>query len=376
MGDIYGPTIAALVLGSILSIVLLVPVIATEYRLWGTLSLGRLVLVLAFIPYLLAIPLFTLLPIDGDYTNICRFGDQRWLMNLRLFRFADQIQLQETRIGWRATATSDVFLQAFLNVVFFVPLGAFLRRVTHAPVWLTIAMGFLTSLAIETTQLTGNWGLTACQYRYFDVDDLFLNTSGTVIGIILAPMLAVIPGTELRMADRKRARPVTRLRRLVQLFCDGLLFTLIVLGGQVVATIVLAIVDVPAAENELDALIVLGTALTLFVLIPLVGSGVTLGERTVLIRVTARDGTPAAPWRVLVKGMVGWGVVGIGFALSALGVAYAREVAYAWSGIALIVTVIDPRGLSCLLSGLRRGDAREADASRETEPDRGSPTFL
>lgn len=41
------------------------------------------------------------------------------------------------------------------------------------------------SLAIELTQLTGNWGLYPCPYRNFDVDDLILNTAGVMAGYAL-----------------------------------------------------------------------------------------------------------------------------------------------------------------------------------------------
>jgi hypothetical protein len=42
--------------------------------------------------------------------------------------------------------------------------------------------GLAFSLAIETTQATALWGLYPCPWRQFDVDDLILNTAGTVLG--------------------------------------------------------------------------------------------------------------------------------------------------------------------------------------------------
>ena len=45
---IVEPAAIAVVLGALLSVVLVVPIIAVQYRQWGTLSFSRLFLILAF----------------------------------------------------------------------------------------------------------------------------------------------------------------------------------------------------------------------------------------------------------------------------------------------------------------------------------------
>lgn len=77
------------------------------------------------------------------------------------------------------------------------------------------------SALVELTQLTGAWGLFGCSWRTFDVDDLLINTSGALLGALLAPLLRILP--EQRAADPGATRPVGGLRRLTGMVCDYLL---------------------------------------------------------------------------------------------------------------------------------------------------------
>lgn len=362
LNTLLGPAIAAIVIGAVLSIFLLVPLIAAQYRIWGTLSLGRLFLILAFIPYLLALPLYTLLPQNGTIETFCHLSN-RTLANTHFFRFIDDIRHEAAVHGWRSVPGSWAFLQAFLNVLFFVPLGAFLTRMYRIPGWVVVLIGAGTSLAIELTQLTGNWGLSPCQYRYFDVDDLMLNTFGTIVGIALAPALAIFPGTSLSLSDRERVRPITRKRRFIQLFCDGLIFILGTLAAQVTVRLILELAGHSESERLVQAGVTLFTTGILFVVIPLVNGGATLGERTVLIRIRRRDGR-TAPWHaILVKAMTGWGLLGVLSAFATFGSGWAVAVRMLLAILAVAVLLVDPQGMTCWLSGLRRVDERAASAT-------------
>ena len=70
-----------------------------------------------------------------------------------------------------------------LNAIMFAPLGfllpAYFERYRH---WgRTLAAGFLTSLAVELIQLF--------TFRATDVDDLIMNTLGTLVGFLLAKLV-------------------------------------------------------------------------------------------------------------------------------------------------------------------------------------------
>ena len=72
---------------------------------------------------------------------------------------------------------ASIYEQTWLNILLFIPLG-FLRPMAFAQTrrsWIVIGTGTLVSLLIEITQLITHRG-------WFDVDDIFLNTLGAVIG--------------------------------------------------------------------------------------------------------------------------------------------------------------------------------------------------
>ena len=76
-----------------------------------------------------------------------------------------------------------------MNIVLFLPLGAFVRRLLGQSHVVAGLAGLGTSILIELTQGTGFWGLYDCAYRFGDIDDVIMNTLGAVIGSLLASVL-------------------------------------------------------------------------------------------------------------------------------------------------------------------------------------------
>jgi glycopeptide antibiotics resistance protein len=76
------------------------------------------------------------------------------------------------------------------NVLLFMPLGFYLPLVAkkHMNVWKAVIIGFCVSLCIEVMQMLISL-LINCRYRAFDVDDLLLNTAGTVLGLVIFKLL-------------------------------------------------------------------------------------------------------------------------------------------------------------------------------------------
>lgn len=90
--------------------------------------------------------------------------------------------------------------QVLLNVLLFVPLGFFARVLWRRTTAQAVLIGFAASLAIEITQLSGNFGTAPFVYRIFDVDDLMTNTWGALTGCLVANALM-----QLRVPARVRA---------------------------------------------------------------------------------------------------------------------------------------------------------------------------
>ena len=85
-------------------------------------------------------------------------------------------------IPFQDFSTSNI-MGMVLNMVMFAPLGfllpAYFERYRH---WgRTLAAGFLTSLTVELIQLF--------TFRATDVDDLIMNTLGTLVGFLIAKLI-------------------------------------------------------------------------------------------------------------------------------------------------------------------------------------------
>ncbi len=106
--------------------------------------------------------------------------------------------LEEIAHGPRNPLASPAVLEALANIVFFTPLGLAVkaagRRFSHA-----VLLGFLTSLLIEVSQLTGLFFVVRCSYRVFDVDDLWLNTTGAALGWLIGATIQGITWIRLRL---------------------------------------------------------------------------------------------------------------------------------------------------------------------------------
>ena len=93
-------------------------------------------------------------------------------------------QLLRSDAGWLAYLSNRALVATAMNFLICLIIGVLLARhrsrLRHA-----ILLGALLTLLVETTQLTGLWGLYPCAYRQFDVDDLILNALGVCAGWIL-----------------------------------------------------------------------------------------------------------------------------------------------------------------------------------------------
>jgi len=344
MGNEFYSGAVAIGIGFAVGIVLFVPFVALSYRRRGRLTLGRFLVWAAALVYFWAIWTYTLLPLP-DAENYACAG-----VNLDVWAFVEDLR--------RARSLTDfAVLQLALNVLLFLPLGFFLRVLGGRGILVAFVTGLLVSLTIETTQLTGVWGLYPCAYRVFDVDDMLTNTSGAVLGSLLA---LIVPrrwrGSRTTDAGG-RPHPVTRGRRLLAMFCDLLGVVLVGYGAAIVVQVFLeyvvrdhaAVLDGAAGRFALNAL---PLALWAFVVL---ATGRTPGDLAVELRY--RGGRlPAAVSRPLrfLGGIGGYLLLDlVPEPWSAL------QFVFAAASVVLVFTTRNGRGLPGLLSGQRVVDARQ-----------------
>nr|WP_255720057.1 VanZ family protein [Brachybacterium sp. ACRRE] len=319
--------------------------------------------------YGVALVAYTLLPLP-DPARTCGEGAGRTLQ-LTPFQFVADIVREGGGLGLRDAVTSWAVLQAALNVVLFVPLGLAVRGMLRRGVLAATALGALVSLAIEATQYTGLWGVYDCSYRIADVDDLILNTTGALVGALLAPLLLHwwMPSPEQLTA--RRSHRVSGMRRLLGMVVDliavGLVGFLFDLGRAVVE-----LVFTPDARqvHELgepgQALLLVLAFAVVFALPALGRSGASLGQRAVGIAPAWPSGAGGVGSRLLRASAVG-GVWTVGRALALLltaaGIPLAAGALSLAIGLYMLVVLVfalvgDHRGLSGCLAGSGMVDAR------------------
>ncbi|MDR1185935.1 MAG: VanZ family protein [Bifidobacteriaceae bacterium] len=212
--------------GLAVAVVAFGPFVALAYRRYKRLTWRYMLASLGFLIYFMAVWVYTLLFFpDPDKIKCVKpqltpFYSVRDALNYPHGSLAELLH-------------NPVVVQTTLNVALFIPLGVFVRVLWDRGVVVATLAGAGLSAFVETTQLTGVWGLYRCAYRVFDVDDIITNTTGALIGALMA--LALPRGWFIPQAlPAGEPAPVTLGRRLVAMACDGIgLFVLGTFGGLV-----------------------------------------------------------------------------------------------------------------------------------------------
>lgn len=206
----------ALALWPFASVFFTLPILAYIYHRDGRLrfwpAMGAYISVL----YVMGLACFTLYPLPEGPTGLgFTYGVEP---QLDFWAFIGDIQ--------RGRFTDIAQLVA--NVVLFVPFGYILGRAFGRGFFGALIIGFLGSLLVETTQLTGIWGYYDYSYRAFDVDDLLTNTIGSVIGWLFSQLFAkVLPREEVDEAYFVENPGL--IRRTVALLLDfSLMFAILI----------------------------------------------------------------------------------------------------------------------------------------------------
>lgn len=130
----------------------------------------KLITYLGFIIYVIALSYFLFFAEALDRNAV----HDQYAYNLILFKEIKRFIKYRSYLGWKA-----VVLNLGGNIVAFMPFGFFLPKLTKAfENWIIIiCFTFCFSLAIETVQLIYRVGI-------FDIDDIFLNTLGGILGYL------------------------------------------------------------------------------------------------------------------------------------------------------------------------------------------------
>lgn len=311
----------------LVALLLAMPYALYQYRRFGAISIWKTFVVFTFILYCLCAVSLIVFPLPSDHAAVV---ESARTPQLHPFQVIEQIR--ETtdfsfgdRSTWGPTLRSPVVYEAVFNVMLTMPLGAYLCYLFRCRWWMALLVGMATTLLFETSQLTGLFGLYAHPYRLFDVDDLILNTTGTMLGFwLMIPLAWALPSMD-EVNEQARERGSSRVsltRRLLASIVDlTILIVCFVLAWILLSptdaqiakalaidpsragakTLAFRFIGGMLADPMSALLLVLGLGALLFAVIPMLSKGRTIGKALVGIRIVKANGQDAPLWSYWVR---------------------------------------------------------------------------
>ena len=288
----------AAILFPVLAVLFTVPYIAFNYHKYGSVLSVRILVVYSFVLYLLCVYCLVILPLPSSEAAAALHGHKAQLIP---FAFVGDI-LRTSHVVWNrpetwvSLFTCGAFLTTAFNLLMTMPFGMYLRYYFRCGWKKTLVMSALLSLFFELTQLTGLYFIYPGSYRIFDVDDLMVNTCGSMIGYLIAGLAARVLPTREKMdrASFARGRRVSFLRRLVALLYDGVVLALAAVMANLAAAAFHWRVQLP--EPAVQAL-----CLAYFAFCPVLLGGSTVGHRLTRLKLVTAAGRPPRWYQYLLR---------------------------------------------------------------------------
>lgn len=277
------PISTAFLIFPFIAFLLTLPFLIYQYRKYGSIPLLRSVIFYSFILYLMCAYFLVILPLPSlEEVEVLKTP----ITQLIPFNFIIEI----TQLPWDFSNISTIF-QAIKEPVFYIaafnllltlPLGIYLRYYFECSWKKTLCIGFFLSLFFELTQLTGLYGIYPRPYRLFDVDDLILNSLGTMIGFWITPLFSfILPSRkELDEKSLKKGQKVAFFRRALAFLIDLFFVVLICV------VILLLLYDTSITEYSF-----LITLVIYYLILPIVFNGKTLGKMILKLQIVSKKET-------------------------------------------------------------------------------------
>lgn len=304
------PIEMALVVFPFLALALAFPFMIVQYRRYGSFIFWRAVVLYTFIFYLLAAYFLIILPLPSR-SAVAAYTTPRYnLVPFTAVRefFATTVFRLNAPATWLAALKQPGFIQPTFNIVLTIPFGVYLRYYFKRSLPQIIAISFMLSLFFELTQLSGLYFIYPRPYRLFDVDDLILNTTGGLIGGLLAPlMMRVFPSRdEMDQRSYQKGQRVSWMRRFAAFVVDNVV---VVPGlGFLLGLLMQWLTGASWARSVGVSMV--APMVIVFGLLPVINRGQTPGKALVRIRIVNESGAPAGPWQLLWREFLLYGAAG------------------------------------------------------------------
>lgn len=281
----------ALLIFPLIAAAFTLPYLIYQYRKFGSIPWWKTFLVFAFIFYLLCAYFMVILPLPVDRTAVVASAAHPQLMPFSFVR--DIVSTTSLDAGnlasWLRWLRSPAVYVTLFNVLLTMPFGGFLRYFFHVTWRRALLAGFCLSLFFEISQFTGLFWIYAHPYRLFDVDDLIVNTFGAMLGFwVSIPLTRFLPDIDRmnEQAIEKGEHRTAFTRRLLAFAIDMIAVT-------VVARLIVAALPGVFWGAAGDLAVQMIATGIVFMLIPVLTRGRTLGHLALKLRVVQPDGTSA-----------------------------------------------------------------------------------
>ena len=275
----------AAILFPILAVLFTIPYIAWNYHKYGSVLSLRILIVYSFILYMLCAYCLVILPLPTGEAAANLSGHQAQLVP---FTFLGDIARESDAVlsqprTWLTVFNSNAFLTTLFNLFLTMPFGMYLRYYFRCGWKRTLVYSLLLSLFFELTQLSGLYFIYPGSYRLFDVDDLIVNTCGSMIGFVLARIaMRFLPSREeLDRESFVRGRRISLLRRIVAFIYDEIAYAVLFIVVFLIWT---------ANFGTMSIWIYALIWLAYFALCPIVLRGQTIGHRLTKLRIVSSGG--------------------------------------------------------------------------------------
>ncbi|AIE78184.1 permease [Bacillus tropicus] len=289
------PVKTAFILFPILAMFLSIPFLIFNYRKYGYLNKWRSFILYSLLLYLLNAYFLVILPLPQTYDTCSLQPANTQHMQLSPFYFIQEISNHTSAILTKPATyfyllKESAFLQVAFNVLLTVPFGIYLRYYFRRSFLQTICISFCLSLFFELTQVTGLYGIYNCAYRLFDIDDLFLNTLGGVIGFIIAPIFTYFlpKASELDSHIDLETKPVGFVRRFIAMQIDWIFLSIVVpviknKGNSFFVS------NIQSYTNIYELIFITCSIFIYFIIIPYFTNGKTIGKALLRIYVKGKS---------------------------------------------------------------------------------------
>lgn len=286
----------AAVLFPILAVLFTIPYVAYNYHKYGSVLSLRILIVYSFMLYMLCAYCLVILPLPTGEVAQNLSGHQAQLVP---FAFLGDIARESDAVlsqprTWLTVFNSNAFLTTMFNLFLTMPFGIYLRYYFRCGWKRTLFYALLLSLFFELTQFTGLYFIYPGSYRLFDVDDLIVNTCGSMIGFALARIaIRFLPSRE--ELDREsfiRGKRVSLLRRIVAFIYDEIAYAVLFIVVFLVWT---------ANFGTMPVWVYALIWLAYFAFSPIILRGQTIGHHLTKLRIVSSGGGRAHWYQYAVR---------------------------------------------------------------------------